>query len=333
MSLLTLLDWAKGLDPNGSQAMVAEVLSQKNRMVEKMPFRQGNLTTGHRATIRTGLPTPTWRMFNQGVAPTKSSKAQIDFQCGMMEDRSHADVELANLGGNPKEFRFSESKAHLEGMAQEGAATMFYGSPSNPNEFVGLAHYYNDLTAESSDNIILCGGSGSDQTSIYLTGFGENATYGIFPKGFTSGLSHRDLGEDDVNDEDGNPFRAYKDLYQWKLGLVVEDWRYNVRIANIEVSDLTARTSTQAVTASTSVIYAMMSAIDLIPDPNAVDLSFQANRTVLAALRKIYFDKSSDVVTIEPAVNQFGKSIHALKFMGIPVEMNDALINTEQALS
>lgn len=332
-SLHTIYDWAKLQDPKGAPAKIAEILSQKNEFIDVALYKEGNLPTGHQATIRTALPTPTWRMFNQGVAPTASNTSQLTFQCGMLQDRSHADIELAKLNGNVKAYRFNESKAHMEGMSQEMAATNFYGAASSPTEFVGFANYYTSTSENNGDNIILSGGSGSDQTSIYLMGFGDQAIYGIFPKGSTAGLEHRDLGEDDVDDADGNPYRAYKDLYTWKSGLVVEDWRYGVRIANIEVSDLTGLSSTQAITASTSIIYGMLSAIDRIPDMSACTPYFMVNRTVASALRKIYLDKSSSVLSIEKATNQFGKTIHQLMFMGIPVKINDSIVNTETAIS
>lgn len=332
-SLHTLYDWAKLCDPSGKIATVAEVLSQKNQIIDVALWKEGNLTTGHRTSVRTALPTPTWRMINQGVAPTASSSAQIDFQCGMLEDRSHVDVELANLNGNVNAYRFSEGKAHMEAMSQEMAQTMIYGSAASPNEFVGLANYYTSTSENSGENIELCGGSGSDQTSIYLVGFGENSIYGIFPKGSQAGLQHRDLGEDDVNDADGNPYRAYKDLYTWKGGLAVEDWRFGARIANIEVSDLKALTGTQAITASTSIIKKMTTIIDHIPDLNACEPYFLANRTVASYLRLIAMERSSSVVTLEKATNQFGKDITMLTVHGIPVKINDAITNAESAIS
>lgn len=331
-SLHTIYDWAKMLAPNGSIAKVAEVLSQKNQIIDKILFKEGNLPTGHRATIDSALPAPVWRMLNQGVAPTSGSTAQIDFQCGMLADRSHVDVKLAKLNGNVKAYRMAKAKQHIEGMSQEMASTMFYGSAAAANEFVGFANYYTSTSAANGENILLAGGSGSDQTSIYLMGFGEGV-YGIFPKGSSAGLNHQDLGEDDVDDANGNPYRAYKDLFEWDAGLVVEDWRYGARIANIEVSDLLALTSTQAVTASTSIIKLMTRLIDRIPDLNACTPYFMVNRTVASNLRIIAMEKSSSAVTIEAATNQFGKTIHQLTVHGIPVAINDCIVNTETAIS
>ena len=79
---LTLSDWAKRLDPNGQVPVVAELLTQTNEILEDAVFMEGNLPTGHRLTIRTGLPQVFYRMINQGVPTSKSVTAQIDEACG-----------------------------------------------------------------------------------------------------------------------------------------------------------------------------------------------------------------------------------------------------------
>ena len=55
---LTLADWAKRLNPNGSIPVIAELLSQTNAILEDAVFQEGNLPTGHRVMIRTGLLNP-----------------------------------------------------------------------------------------------------------------------------------------------------------------------------------------------------------------------------------------------------------------------------------
>src|SRR3546814_20593769 len=67
---------AKRQDPDGSVSASAELLSQDNEILEDMPYVEGNLTTGHRATIRTGLPTATWRKLNAGIPTSKSRTNQ-----------------------------------------------------------------------------------------------------------------------------------------------------------------------------------------------------------------------------------------------------------------
>lgn len=332
-SVLTLNDWAKRLDPEGKTALIAEVLSQTNEMVNDMMFKEGNLPTGEQTTIRTGLPAVYWRLMNQGVPNSKSTTAQVTEQCGNLSARSQIDQDEAELNGNTNEYRLSESTAFIEAMSQEFASTLVYGSASNPEEFVGLANRYTATTDANGQNILSAGGSGSDNTSIWLCGWGNKSVYGIFPKGSKAGLMHEDLGLDDAFDDSNNRYRAYMDLYKWKGGLTVKDWRYVVRIPNIDVSDLAGLASTQAITASTSIIKLMSRAIDRLPTMAGISPAFYANRTVLSHLRLIGLEKSNGAVTVEPALNQFGQTIHETKFLGIPVRLNDAILNTESVVS
>lgn len=325
----TLLDWAKDRDPNGKTAKIVEMLSQTNSALEDMVVIEGNLPTGHQTSIRTGLPTGYYRKMNMGTPPEKATSAQVVENAAMLEGRSHVDVKLANLQADVGAYRMQKAKAHMEGMSQTQATTMFYGSAANPEEYVGFSNRYNDLSAPNADNIIDAGGTGSDNMSVWLIGWGEDTIHGIFPKGSKAGLDHRDLGEDDVDDASGNPYRAYKDLFNWDNGLVVADWRYGVRIANIDNSDLVGATGTQASTAATAVIKLMSRAIDHIPNISSTKACFYANRTLLSHLRVAALDKSNSAVTIEEALNQFGSTIHEIRFLGVPVRIQDVLTVAE----
>jgi len=325
----TMLDWAKTLDPSGKTAKIIEMLAQTNSASEDMVMVEGNLPTGHQVSIRTGLPTGFYRLMNQGTPPEKATEVQVVENVAMLEGRSHVDVKLAKLNGNVGSFRLQKAKAHLEGMSQTDATTLFFGSAANPEEYIGFSPRYNDLSAPNADNIIDAGGTGSDNMSVWLIGWGTETVYGIFPKGSTVGLTHEDLGIDDVDDSDGNPFRAYKDLFNLDKGLVVADWRYTVRIANIDEPDLVGQTGTQAITASTAIIKLMSRSIDHIPVVNSVKAAFYVNRTLASHLRIAALDKSNSAVTVEPALNQFGKTIHQMMFLGIPVRLQDVLPITE----
>ena len=116
---LTLLDWAKRLDPDGKTAVLAELLAQRNEVLQDMMFKEGNLPTGSVISIRTGLPTVYWRSLNAGVQSSKSTSAQITEACGILEAYSELDADLAELNGNDNAFRLSESIAFLEAMNQE----------------------------------------------------------------------------------------------------------------------------------------------------------------------------------------------------------------------
>jgi hypothetical protein len=240
----TLADLAKVTDPDGSISDVVEILNQTNEILVDMTWLEGNLTTGHRTTVRAGLPTPTWRKLYGGVQPTKSRAVQVTDNCGMLEDYAEVDKALVDMAGNPASFRLQEDRPHIEGLNQQVATTLFYGDESvNAERFTGFAPRFNSLSASNGENIINGGGSGSDNASIWLVCWSPQTCHGIIPKGSSAGISQRDLGEVTIENVDGNTGRMH---YRWDVGLSVRDWRYVVRIANIDRSALTYNAATGA---------------------------------------------------------------------------------------
>jgi hypothetical protein len=331
---LTLADWAKRTDPEGRVALVAELLSQSNEILEDCVFKEGNLPTGDRVVVRTGLPTAYWRSLNQGIPNSKSTTAQVDEACGMLEARSEVDKDLAMLNGNTAQFRLSEDNAFLEAMNQTQATTMFYGNPAtDPKQFLGLATRYSSTTAGNGTNIISGGATaGSLNTSVYLVVWGDNTVYCPFPKGSKAGLVHEDLGEQTVYDG-VNRMQAYATRYQWKSGLVVKDWRYVVRIPNLLVADIVAGTGTQAASAGTQLTKLMMRAMYKIPNLDSGRAAFYMNRTVHSGLAVQSLDRSQAALAVQPALSQFGTARNYRSFQGIPIRRVDCLLNTESVVS
>lgn len=334
---VTLLDMAKAMDPNGKIATTIELLAQSNEMLLDMPWLEGNLATGHQSNVRTGLPLVTWRKAYKGTPPSKSTRAKVVDTCGMLEARSEVDVK-SFIGGDVGQFRMSEAMAFLEAMNQTLQTAVLYESETlNAERITGFAPRYSTLNpaVQSSQNVIDAGGTGSDNTSIYLVCWGENTVHGIYPKGSTAGLDHKDLGEIDAFDNEQNRFRAYADLWNWDCGLTVRDWRYVVRIANIDISDLLAQTGTQAETAATAIIKLMIKSMSRIPQMGMGKCAFYANRTVKEMLSVAAMNKSQNVLKVEEGINQFGTvapgSVNngTLKFLGVPIRTVDALLSTE----
>jgi hypothetical protein len=333
---VTLLDWAKALDPQGNVAAVAELLNQTNEILLDMPFIEGNLPTGHQSSTRTGLPTSVWRSMYQGVPPSKSVRAQVVDSCGMLETRSEIDKDVAVLNGNTAAFRLSEADAFIESLNQTWASTLFYGNTdTNPERFMGLAPRYSSLSAVNAQNIIDAGGSGTDNTSVWLVVWGPKTITGIFPKASKAGIFHEDLGLIDAFDANNNRYRAYADHWQIKTGLAVPDWRYAVRICNVDISDLTGQATTQATTAATLLIKLMIRAMARIPFMGRGKAVFYANRTVKEMLSIQALDKTSSVLAFREGVNQFGAvspgSVNdgTLTFQGVPVRTVDQLSSAE----
>ena len=327
---LTLADWAKRQDPNGNTAQIIELLSERNEILEDMLFMEGNLATGHRITQRTGLPAVAYRKMNQGVPNSKSKTAQITESTAMLEGRMEVDQAEAELGGNVGSYLQGESGSFGESMNQTMAETLFYGASTTAQEFVGFSERYSDLNAENGQNIIDAGGTGSDNCSVWLIGWGADTISGIYPKGSSAGLSMEDLGLGDAFDDDGNRFRAYMSHWKWDNGLCIKDWRFGVRIANVDISDLQGQSGTQAATAETALIKLMTRAFARLPRMSGVKLSFYAPRTVCEMLRVAAQDKSANVLNVEQSTNQFGQDIFTLRFMGTPVRIVDKLSLTEE---
>lgn len=333
-SNLTLADWAKRTDPDGRIPIIAELLSQTNEILEDCVFKEGNLPTGDRVVIRTGLPTVYWRALNQGIPSSKSTTAQVDEACAILEARSEVDKDLAMLNGNTAQFRLSEDTAFLEAMNQTQASTMFYGNPSSdPKQFLGLAPRYSSTTAGNGQNVLKAGGTTAGaQTSVYLVVWGDQTVYCPFPKGSKAGLIHEDLGEQTVYTTDGsvaNRMQAYATRYQWKNGLVVKDWRYVVRICNIEVADLLMATGTQAQNGTGALVKMMARALYRVPNMAMGRAAFYMNRTVHSGLSVQALDKSQYVLKVEDGLSQFGTASKFLSFLGVPLRRVDAILNTE----
>lgn len=323
----TLLDITKRLDPNGKIDTIVEMLNQTNEILEDMVWIEGNLPTGHRTTIRTGLPTPTWRKLYGGVQPTKSSTAQVTDTCGMLEAYAEVDKALADLNGNTAAFRLSEDRAHIEGMNKEFASTLFYGNESTePEAFTGFAPRFNDQSAKNGGNILTSAATpdNADNTSIWLVVWGPNTVHGIYPKGSVAGLKHEDKGQVTIESIDGAGGRmeAYRSHYRWDCGLSVRDWRYVVRI-NVDQEDLVKNASS-----GPDLIDLMTQATEMIPSLSMGRPAFYCNRTIKSFLRRQIMNKiAASTLTMEQVAGK-----HVTMFDGIPVRRCDSILNTESGI-
>lgn len=323
-SLYTLADWVAQFGPETEKAVpIVEILMETNAILLDMLWQEGNLANGHKHTIRTGLPTPTWRLLNYGVIPTKGTTAPVIDTTGNLEAYSQVDKDIADMGGKTREVRAGQDAAHIEGMNQTVADCIFYGNQAtDPKTFTGLAPRYNSLSAESGENIIDAGGSGSDNTSIWLVTWGERATFGIFPMGKKGGLQVDDQGEDRVIDSAGGYYQAYITHFKWECGLSVADWRYNVRIANIDVS-LMADAGESGYTGAALELL-MIDAVHKLPSTEVGTVVWYCNREVATALHKLATTKTNAFLKYD----EFGGK-KVLTMNGFPVRRCDALLNTE----
>jgi hypothetical protein len=323
----TLVDFLTRLDPNDAVARVIELLAQKNEVLDDMVWVEGNLLTGHKTTVRTGIPTPTWRKLYGGVQPTKSTTAQITDTCGMLENYAEIDKALADLNGNSAAWMLSENLPILEGFNQELVTNLFYGNEdTSPEKFTGLAPRFNSLSAANGDHIISGAGAGADNTSIWLVVWGPNTVHGIYPKGSKAGFQMENKGQVTTENIDGSNGRAeiYRTHYRWDCGLTVRDWRYVVRIANIDVSDMTKNAASGA-----DLIDLLTQALEMVQDLNAGRPAIYCARTVKSFLRRQIANKvASGTLTMDTVMGR-----HVMTFDGVPVRRCDGITLTEAVVS
>jgi len=323
---LTLADWAQRQKPTGGVDTIIEVLASSNPILADANVMEGNLPTGHRSTQRTSQPTGTWRLLNSGVAAEKGTTEQVTDLCGILEGYSQLDVDIALLNGDQAKFRASEDDAFVAGMSGTIATGLFYGNQqTDPEQMHGLSPRYNSLatTAAYYNQTIAGGGSDTDNTSIWLITWGPKTCTLIYPKGSKAGLQDEDLGKQLVRDSTGLlTYQAYVTRFQWKIGLALIDYRYVIRICNIDNSLLTSDAAT-----GIDLLDKMLDAYYARP---SVDLGkmaktfFYCNKTVAKFLHKQAQNKDNVNLTID---NPAGKPV--VSFLDAPIRVCDKITVAE----
>jgi hypothetical protein len=143
-------------------------------------------------------------------------------------------------------------------------------------------------------------------------------------------------------DAGGNPFPAYTSYFEWNAGLVTRDWRYNVRIGNI---DTTTATTGLFGTTPPDLFLLMSKAVVRFPtltkrasgitetdapDEPApgINPAFYVNRIVREALDiQAIRDKN---VLLKPT-EYAGAPV--VEFRGVPIRVCDTLLSTEATLT
>ncbi len=329
----TLTDILSELAPDGTQLDTAEVLRQTNPILEEMTWMEGNKVTGHTGSSRVALPTPQFRAINEGVAVTKGATTQVETTCGLLEDFSQVDRELAIMSGNVAGYRLREARPHQQGMSHKMAETLFYGNAASgdPRSFTGFAPQYNSMSGPTADQIIDAGGSGSGLRSVWLIGWSDDTVTGIYPKNTVGGLHHEDAtnasgsGGDGIpaaatlTDADGKLYMGYRDHWTWRCGLFIKDYRFVVRIANIDVDTLTASGDT-----GPNLEDLLVQAQETIESLQGVRAAFYAPRLISSYLRRqAVSDKKSFM-----SFRELGGS-PVLTFGETPIRRTDAL-NVEE---
>lgn len=333
----TYSEWALRHDPQGKIASMVNMMSQSNGIIDDMLTVECQSGNAFEYTQIVKLPTIGRRAYNSGVSRSMAGGAKQVATCSEYADFVQFDKSLAELGGNVNELRGQELALHMQAFGQQVASDLFYANRStDPTAYTGLANIYNTVSTATSPiakNVIDCGGTGSTNTSMWLVNWGPKAIHTIFPKGTQAGLQHRDLGLLPVLDSNNKTYLAYQDYLEWKMGLAIHDWRQAVRACNIDVTLLSGGSAANLINTLVRMVHRLPGGYN----GAAPVLSLDGPDNFVASRTAIYVDRTISTYLDLQAMNKTNVLLKMeewdgkpqVTFRGIPIKVNDAILDTE----
>lgn len=323
---VTWKDYASQQDPDGKAARIIDILAQQNDIIDDMFVIPGNKEYGLQTSQLASEPTVTIRGINQGITATKAAFKQIRAEAALFTALGQVDKELVDAAEDKAGFRANQNKPYIGAMGKRLAEELFYGAiADDAQSFNGLAHFYSSTTAENFGNYVFnAGGEGDDNRSLWLIDWDEDACCGFYPKNTQVGLQHTPFDSVKlITLEDGSRWPCYEDLWEWRSGIAVRNYKKVVRVANIDASALASIGT--ATDTSADLLNLMIDAIETIPNlsPRA---RFYCDRKVKAAFTKKAIGKANAFLTMTELAN---KKITP-SFLGVPIRLCEAL-NTDEA--
>ena len=179
-----------------------------------------------------------------------------------------------------------------------------------------------DTIPYTCQNVIGNGGS-ANLGSVWLIVSSPRTIAGIYPKGSVAGLNRSIETEPRwIKDGSGNEYKVVTSYYSWDLGLMVKDWRYAVRIANVD----SAMTSSADLK---NLVSNMSKAIERVEDLNAGRAFFMTTRKIREKIRLGIEERALYGLTLE----KYTTNIPIPAYYNIPIFRSDTLKNNETALT
>lgn len=329
----TLSDKINRMDPRSKNfaRFFVELLDQDTAILQTLPTTEANNLTSHRYPERVALPTVSNVLAGQGAVPTKSEVTNREEGIKIFKSVLNIDKEIYELGGNGDAYVKSEMIAHMAAQDIAVSSAVFYGSNTDILQIRGLANRYNSLNGNVSSNVISAGSvSGGDATSIFVTGIGGNGgAQFIYPMG-ASALGFERTGSADwtpvTNGSGEVTFQKFLEFCIYR-GLLIPDWRTQVRICNIDKSVLMADTSGTTI----NIPNLIFKAVSRLPSKQLgqyADVKIWMNRSVFEMMNVQLYNKGNGYYSQETIG---GKIVN--KICGYEVMVTDSIVNTETTVS
>lgn len=252
-NVLTYRDLLSGLKGDKTfDHEIVDIMVQQNDILDDMIITEANDGSSNKTTIRTGLPTPAWVAFYEGVQASKGSKQQIRNTAGHLKSKLEIDADLWDAAPDKAALLRDEIEAHSSAMMNEMADALFYGKIVNePKKFNGLVTFFGTLggTSSTDDTVathyVFDAKSASQAStaalrSIWLLGWSNRTIRCFYPKGSQGGMKKGEFKKVDVTNADDTTktYEAYRQYLSWQLGLDVRDYRYGGRLANLQSDEM-----------------------------------------------------------------------------------------------
>lgn len=332
----TYSEWALRMDQTGRVAPLINLMSQYNGIYYNLMATPCQSANSYEFVQIVALPTPVRRQYNQGVAPTTGKVAPQVQRAVQYADTVRIDVSLARLNGNLGQLRTDEDKLHLEALSQKIASDIFYSNPAgDATQFQGLFQVYNTVNSAVSaiaSNVLDCGGT-SNCASMFLLGSGSRHIHSIFSNGLPAGMIHEDKGQQQTPDANNLIYWAWTTWIEQNFGMAVEDYRYGVRAANIDVTLFGGGSAANLINILSAMVHippVMLSGVAPVQnsdDPERVSMARNCicmNRTLLLALDQQAQNKNNVLLRMEQWA---GRAVTT--YRDIPLECVDAMVNSE----
>ena len=329
MILQTLHDVKKSLDPDGNPAAVIDMLTERNDILDDMVWKEGNELTGETTTRVVSAPIVYDVAYNEGAKESKSGKEQVTEAFGMMEGNSFVDTKVADMMPNRDAWRAGEDRQFVTALNKRLAHNVMYGNRTlYPKQFTGFDPRLNTPSEDSDNsgyNMIDGGGVGSDNMSIWLIGWSPDTVHMGYPKNSQAGLTIKNRGVVLSSDSNGNPLWVHATNFLWNVGLVVRDWRYVVRICNVDRSNLTKDASGGA-----DLIDLMTIAVEVLESTVGVNPVFYMNKAAKTYLNRQATSKIGSTILSYEDIFQRRR---VLTLQGVPVRVVEQLTDAEAKIS
>lgn len=326
---ITLADVAKRQNTDRSIADMVEILAQQSPVARAGYAMQCNDGDRTLTTLRASIPSPTWVQFYSRITPVKSTSRQVTDTTGMMEAMSTIDKRLFDKTKDRSKLRMQEALGILEGFAQEVESTFFYGNTgTSPLEFLGLAPRMNSLSAENGRMIVDGGGTGSTNTSIYLVTWGPMTAHLLYPQDTNAGATREDRGIQRSETSDGVMY-VVEETFKQHIGFAMPDWRYNGRIANIDVNKLGSASEADLIRLLIKLLYKLPSrksttGFSSEGAPVSITPTLYCNSTIKEYLEAQMLRQPNGTLTRAEFMGQ-----EVTTFRGMPILETDGIVNTE----